>query len=216
MQIISALIGFGRSVVSDPIALFTFILAISTIGLWSATICLYRAGERQTKLTRELFTLNRRALLNLGKPTILIRDDSEEILLGITATNVGKSLASVVEIRAVARRYGVRLNPTPDSVEDFCLSLVSASDQKRGLHIILPNQSPQIFTSDDTRITTVFEKGRSIEVIFCATYRADGVDRLLHTGGYATFYDTSADDPDEDGWREVKIVPHNFRVTFAD
>jgi hypothetical protein len=32
---------------SDPVAFFTLVLAISTIGLWVATVFLYRAGERQ-------------------------------------------------------------------------------------------------------------------------------------------------------------------------
>ena len=34
-------------------ALFTIVLAISTIGLWSATKKLYDAGERQLEITRE-------------------------------------------------------------------------------------------------------------------------------------------------------------------
>jgi hypothetical protein len=38
---------------SDPVALFTLVLAISTGGLWLATIGLYRAGERQIEFSRQ-------------------------------------------------------------------------------------------------------------------------------------------------------------------
>jgi hypothetical protein len=38
---------FWEKATSDPIAAFTFVLAISTVGLWIATIGLYFAGERQ-------------------------------------------------------------------------------------------------------------------------------------------------------------------------
>ncbi|MET4368426.1 hypothetical protein ABIA99_001105 [Bradyrhizobium sp. LB12.1] len=37
---------------SDPVAFFTLVLAISTIGFWVATIFLYRAGERQFRHAR--------------------------------------------------------------------------------------------------------------------------------------------------------------------
>jgi len=37
---------------SDPVAFFTLVLAISTIGLWVATVFLYRAGERQFRHVR--------------------------------------------------------------------------------------------------------------------------------------------------------------------
>ena len=37
---------------TDPVAFFTLVLAISTIGLWGATIFLYRAGEKQIKVAQ--------------------------------------------------------------------------------------------------------------------------------------------------------------------
>jgi hypothetical protein len=51
---------FWEKTTSDPIALFTLILAFSTVGLWVATISLYRAGERQLKLAKE--TSDRQAI----------------------------------------------------------------------------------------------------------------------------------------------------------
>src|SRR6266566_4417332 len=38
---------------SDPVAFFTFVLAVSTIGLWVATVFLYRAGEKQIGVARD-------------------------------------------------------------------------------------------------------------------------------------------------------------------
>jgi hypothetical protein len=214
----------------EIVALFTAVLTLSTIALWWSTRRLWLAGERQivfaedaanaaiksNEQTRELFTLDRRALLNLSEPSVFVRDDNEELLLAIVATNVGKTLASRVEIRATARRYGVRLTPIPDRVEAFCLSLTCASDQKRTQHLVIPGQPRQVFTSGDIPIETIFAKGRFIEVIFCATYQTEGIGRLLRIGGYMTFSDPGVSDPDEDGWCEAKILPHNFRVTFAD
>jgi hypothetical protein len=39
---------FWERTTSDPVALFNLILAISTVGLWSAAISLYRAGDRHS------------------------------------------------------------------------------------------------------------------------------------------------------------------------
>jgi hypothetical protein len=43
---------FWERSTSDPVAFFTLVLAFSTIGLWVATIFLYRAGEKQSRHTR--------------------------------------------------------------------------------------------------------------------------------------------------------------------
>jgi hypothetical protein len=44
---------FWEKTTSDPVAMFTLVLAFSTVGLWAATIGLYRAGERQLKLVKD-------------------------------------------------------------------------------------------------------------------------------------------------------------------
>jgi hypothetical protein len=43
---------FWERTTSDPVATFTLVLAFSTVGLWVATLALYRAGERHSE--REL------------------------------------------------------------------------------------------------------------------------------------------------------------------
>jgi hypothetical protein len=44
---------FWERTTSDPIALFNLILAFSTVGLWVATIFLYRAGEKQIGIAKD-------------------------------------------------------------------------------------------------------------------------------------------------------------------
>lgn len=60
---------------TDPVALFTLVLAFSTVGLWTATIGLYRAGERQIKLTHDIFVASNRpwvAVTNIDVGDIVI------------------------------------------------------------------------------------------------------------------------------------------------
>src|SRR5258708_1983324 len=45
---------------SDPVALFTCFLFVSTVGLWGATILLYFAGKRQLELARDEFDSSHR------------------------------------------------------------------------------------------------------------------------------------------------------------
>src|SRR5258708_4060813 len=46
---------FWEKTTGEPVAMFTLVLAFSTVGLWIATIGLYRAGERQLGLAKETF-----------------------------------------------------------------------------------------------------------------------------------------------------------------
>jgi hypothetical protein len=70
---------FWEKTTSDPVATFTLVLAISTIGLWGATIALYFAGERQLKIARqgaEAADLNARAAIALQLPLIRIEPNN--------------------------------------------------------------------------------------------------------------------------------------------
>jgi len=57
---------------TDPVAFFTFILAISTGGLWLATIGLYRAGERQIAVAKESADAAQRAALTGERALIVV------------------------------------------------------------------------------------------------------------------------------------------------
>ena len=56
---------FWEKATSDPVALFTLVLALSTLGLWGATIGLYRAGNRQFRLARDEFVSSLRPEMRL-------------------------------------------------------------------------------------------------------------------------------------------------------
>jgi len=67
---------FWERTTSDPVALFTLVLALSTIGLGVATIGLYRAGQRQLRLAKE--TADRQASeidnqIDIASPTFSTR-----------------------------------------------------------------------------------------------------------------------------------------------
>src|SRR5439155_17726172 len=75
---------------TDPVAVFTLVLAFSTIGLWIATVGLYLAGEGQLKLARQEFIATHR-------PRVIVRfvqgplaDDNGYQFVGVTFVNVGE------------------------------------------------------------------------------------------------------------------------------
>jgi hypothetical protein len=55
---------------TDPVAFFTFVLAISTGGLWLATIGLYIAGRKQIDVAQ----ISANALLDAERPHVLVKD----------------------------------------------------------------------------------------------------------------------------------------------
>lgn len=71
---------------SDPIAFFTFVLAVSTIGLWVATVFLYRAGERQIAVShtaadaaKKSAEVSERALVDLERAYIFVDNIASDI-----------------------------------------------------------------------------------------------------------------------------------------
>jgi hypothetical protein len=94
---------------SDPIALFNLILAFSTVGLWVATISLYRAGDKQ-------FTLARQEFIATHRPKVIVRfiqepfyDDSMIRKAWVTVVNIGVNPAIIEEFGgdiAYRNRYG--------------------------------------------------------------------------------------------------------------
>lgn len=70
---------FWERTTADPVALFTLVLAVSTIGLWVATMMLYRAGEKQIRITaiaanaaRDSADLARKSLYEANRPILVI------------------------------------------------------------------------------------------------------------------------------------------------
>lgn len=81
------------------LTLFTGILAIATVGMGAATLGLYFAGERQIKLTREIFVANQRPWI---KASVDIAGDFQSngetgvVQLAISMENVGSTPALCV------------------------------------------------------------------------------------------------------------------------
>lgn len=78
---------------SDPVALFTFILAGSTIGLWVATVGLYLAGKQTIKETRRIGEAQVRAYVSIKSATIAFMGPRQHPVVGFVATNTGQSPA---------------------------------------------------------------------------------------------------------------------------
>jgi hypothetical protein len=56
---------FWEQTSSEPVAFFTLVLAFANIGMWIATIGLYRSNKNQLRLAREEFLSSHRPLLRL-------------------------------------------------------------------------------------------------------------------------------------------------------
>jgi hypothetical protein len=88
---------------SDPIALFNLILAFSTVGLWVATISLYRAGERTARRQLRAYVLASSAKAkNFGST-------KESFEARVIIRNSGKSPAS-----DVVAWVGIQIGKFPD------------------------------------------------------------------------------------------------------
>ena len=73
---------FWEKTTSDPVAMFTLVLAVSTIGLWFATVGLYVGDRRQFKLARDEFISSHRPQLRL-KHIWLATPDGQRYFGGI-------------------------------------------------------------------------------------------------------------------------------------
>jgi hypothetical protein len=92
---------FWERTTSDPVALFTLVLAFSTVGLWVATISLYFAGRSAVSETRRIGEAQVRAYVDIRAATVIFIQLTEGIvpladvqpLVRVTAKNTGQSPA---------------------------------------------------------------------------------------------------------------------------
>jgi hypothetical protein len=89
---------FWERATHDPIAFFTLILAVSTIGLWGATALLYRAGERQFRLAREEFLSTHRPKIRIKAVFVMNQfvNYEEQIVIRVVCVNAGATDATLV------------------------------------------------------------------------------------------------------------------------
>jgi hypothetical protein len=105
---------------SDPVAFFTFVLSISTIGLWAVTVGLYFAGERQLKLARLEFISTHRPRLRIRR-IIPVRPflPDNRIAAVIEVANVGDSDATVTSSGVDVYLFGGHFDARPISYADL-------------------------------------------------------------------------------------------------
>jgi hypothetical protein len=121
---------FWERTTSDPIALFTLVLAVSTVGLWVATIFLYRAGEKQIAIAGQSADAAREAaeaakifageIIAERRPFVGVPKDGIKIIepltfdekqatitFGLILKNVGKSVA----MNVTQQTSGLQISP---------------------------------------------------------------------------------------------------------
>jgi hypothetical protein len=95
---------FWERTTNDPIALFNLILAFSTVGLWIATISLYRAGEKQLGLARDEFDATHRPWIPITNVKINFglkwAKGNAIVGLSVFCKNIGPSPAQRVSLNA--------------------------------------------------------------------------------------------------------------------
>jgi hypothetical protein len=82
---------------TDPVALFTFVLAVSTVGLWIATIALYRAGEKQLRHLEGTSRRQLRAYVYVEDVSILYANSEWNPNFRIKIQNFGQTPAYEVK-----------------------------------------------------------------------------------------------------------------------
>jgi hypothetical protein len=78
---------------TDPVALFTLVLAFTTLGLWTATIGLYFAGKNAVQETRRIGEAQVRAYVSIKSAVIAFWGPFEHALVKFVPFNTGQSPA---------------------------------------------------------------------------------------------------------------------------
>jgi len=89
---------FWERTTSDPVAVFTLVLACSTIGLGVATLFLYLAGRRQLRLARDEFLSTHRPKIRI-KHLLLVSAiwHDEPIVVRLVCVNNGTTEATITD-----------------------------------------------------------------------------------------------------------------------
>jgi hypothetical protein len=103
---------------SDPVAFFTFVLAVSTIGLWGATVALYAAGRNQLQLARDEFLSSHRPRMRLKHVWLTHNTDwrlGRPLEVNLDVVNIGNTegLISWINFESVLVPDGERLPQRP-------------------------------------------------------------------------------------------------------
>jgi hypothetical protein len=107
---------FWEKATSDPVAAFTCVLAISTVGLWIATIGLFFAGERQLKHMKMSGEQQLRAYIGIESCKVITRDWGNTFTVEVRIKNTGATPARDLHHHIAAdifTPFGERIEFTP-------------------------------------------------------------------------------------------------------
>jgi hypothetical protein len=147
------------------VAAFTVILAISTIGLWLATISLFRSGENQirssrqiasiqARQTRQQLSLARQEFISSHRPRIILRDvhlEGRQVFYMLV--NTGDTDATIVESWILGEFVpdGTPIRPLRSPGHDDLGKLALAAGETRDLTYDLPGEIGFAITFPETR-----------------------------------------------------------------
>jgi hypothetical protein len=187
---------FWERTTSDPIALFNLVLAFSTVGLWVATISLYRAGERQIAVARESAEA---AKLNAEA---LISAERAQLFVIVQGNNLFEALRGAMFYRETESMRDSRI---PAATLEFTIKntgRTAAIMQDVSYQIIQADVGTTLwqYSYQDTIVNAVIEGGKETSPsTTCAMESAwtlvDGMaaldgDRPVYFYGFITFRDT--------------------------
>jgi hypothetical protein len=130
---------FWERTTSDPIAFFTLVLAISTVGLWVATIFLYSAGERQIGVAKEsadAANLSAQAVINADRAHlyVIIKQHNVSDIIDATggmkySVKIAKDRITAPTLAYVFKNYG----KTPAVIEEamHCMAIQKTEGGRR-------------------------------------------------------------------------------------
>ena len=216
---------FWERTTSDPVAMFTLVLAISTVGLWVATISLYRAGERQIAVAHTAANaaqksagVSERALIDLERAYIFVEKIDSNVaeffntnlawtdgryfpIFTLSAVNLGRTPGNI-EFAVI---YFDVFSQIPDEITQ--LHTVTANPHAESVEIIIGADKsfkfPQLVCTNGFTHSHVKEMRAGASHLYCHglfVYR--DIFNNSHTTKFCRRYLLGRDDWSPDGGRE--------------
>jgi hypothetical protein len=218
---------FIGETLKDPAAVFTFALAVIGVlqaGLFAIQLWFMRKSLKDTaagvleaieanKNSQKNFAADQRPWILISEPKIGMQDE-EIVVFSAKAKNIGKSPAFNVETRIEVRRRKIAIASVA-AVEEF-VSATPEPGYRAERQIVLPNQELVVHSVGGADSASNDYYGIFFDLRFCVTYEAGGLDGPRRVAGEVIFTSGDIQEPDEEGICGVKLLPHDFSVTFAD
>jgi hypothetical protein len=216
---------------TDPVAFFTFVLSISTVGLWIVT---WQSGKRQSRDMTESIDVAERAFVSgerawvrvdieLGGPLTFDPSGSARLPLVFTVTNCGKSPATNVRVyQDLLLKYS-KQKQVLETYRDFCNRVRTRAEKPSiadfSSYTLFPNETKILRITKwihSQQITEVSEFWRELSkeppppyfspfMVGCVAYRIPFDDRQHQTGFSVEIRRRVPDAPGELGWGPFKV-----------